>query len=453
MAEVKEKEVAKVNPDNPIKLKCLKKAEVSPRVLSFNMASRAELAKNIRWSYREQRINIERMRKKQHILYKDLCRLQQNKRRMLREAYIYKQEELRLEMVRAQRDEYVQRILNEYDRKSQEVIDSMTVKRRKRKSSLEARVSSTDSHERRAEVDEPETEISQDEIECEIDANEVESEAVLKDETFENERIEGDLNETREEDEEILKNGYDTSRRSSSSKVVEVGVEEPKTSVRRKSEQESIVVSPNSTIPKLPPTSRVSMTSPDDNGDVIAEVKRVNESNRRRSERFSNFQLPPIEEGGAEDSAWSEKRKPANNVHRKHSDHADAEKLPQMPLGDESRQPASSVSVTSPIQNNKKMTNIEWMKDVEKRRDAEKRKILDLPYQAYTMDKNGRIVPMVTAPKPFHMEAPSNRDQYEKDKMLENQYSQNAMQKIKLKNFYAKLERPPESGNKKMSSL
>jgi hypothetical protein len=121
-----------MNGDNLLQLKYMRNAEVSPQVLSFNMASRVEMSRRINWGYREQALNLEKVKKGQYLYYKQLKRLQQEKRTLKQQSYRYKQAEARLDVEHEQRDKRIRKILDEYEEKSRAIIEDILKATQKR---------------------------------------------------------------------------------------------------------------------------------------------------------------------------------------------------------------------------------------------------------------------------------------------------------------------------------
>ncbi|XP_064637607.1 trichohyalin-like [Lineus longissimus] len=560
---------SKMNGDDLLQLKYMKNAEISPRVLSFNMASRVEMSRKINWGYKEQALNLEKVKKSQYLYYKQLKRLQQEKRTLQQQSYRYKQAEAKMDVEHEKRDRRIRKILDDYEEKSRAIIEDIlkaanqkSLKKRTVEADLDASEEDGDGkkddtakeEEKRREAEERER---QEEEDRQRKAEEEERADTLEEElssgqdgsrgnvrlrqvwrpadaekhserrgsvyieyiyvkpgarTMTIEVVEPPNSKTKRRKSRVSPHHFESdsdldhsgkrrlSMRRRSSKTIEVNLKspnEPKTVVRARSpeltkgsEEQTTALPPLKTVEnrtKEPPPNSVLLDNYRENGvhDAISEVEDANSVDvmvdlrptlskmempqaspkARPSQQFKA--LPAISENQSlvnQEVAEEELAANFREVILRDSQvliitptlhEEDGASIPDS--RSRSTRSSRSDSHNSQKRAKKPVNNIEYNKQKQREREEERQRILQLPYTAYTMDKEGKVVAMLGPPKPMDTKPPSNYQKYKRDKLLEKTREKQTTENETLQKFmgevgdYVKAMPPPPHPNPDIS--
>ncbi|XP_074651663.1 uncharacterized protein LOC141906315 [Tubulanus polymorphus] len=424
--------MSKMSGDNLSLLRSsMRQAEMSPRVQSFNLATRVEMMRKINWCFREQNLTVDRMNKAQFQTFKDLKRVHQDKRRMMRASWQYKQEEARLQIERDTRDRKVQQILDEYDYKSREILGELfKTKLQKRKLNPIRSNDDDDATDKKNKVDLlkiEEDEIANDEKNEGFRQNRkksvttaVHEEPLIKKPTEED--VELLTTENLKNHDLIIKASQKQDEKQpkpylvrESSKVLEVNLSDLGDPItRRRIREESNEDVSNSVNNNEKPLK----TEPELNDTFIAQISDANKPIDDEKVTGLVAILPPIGELSNINSSQTEK-----------------EVRTSLETSCQDREQNDDA---------KNMTMLEFMRKKAKETELMKKQILEEPYTAYTRDKRGNIVPLEVPPKPFDSDVPSTRAIYLRDKALERQIEINHENENRIQKFFAKMEREEE---------
>jgi hypothetical protein len=104
-----------------------------------------------------------------------------------------------------------------------------------------------------------------------------------------------------------------------------------------------------------------------------------------------------------------------------------------------SRSSADSHDSTQKKTKKKPKNNVDYIRQRQLEMDEDRKKILDLPYTAYTRNKDGHVIAMLDPPKPMNTEPPSNYERYKRDKLLQRTRVKQRIENDHLQKFMEKI--------------